>query len=179
MAEIRPFTPQKLIIPMLIAPTAPLDDVLADVESAFGDIDFLSSPIPFDFTDYYEPEMGTDLVRRFVGIRHLVDPSRLPDFKHATDRIERHFLGGHAESGRSVNLDPGVLSMSRLILASTKDFSHRIPLRDGIYGEVTLQYSKGRFQALPWTFPDYRTEVYHRVLQRIRDSYHEQLRLGI
>lgn len=176
MAEIREFTPQKLIVPMLIAPTAPLCDVLAEISSALGEISFLSAPIPFDFTDYYEPEMGSDLVRRFVTVRRLVDPSRLWEFKHATDRVERCFLGSPAGPGRSINLDPGVLSLSRLILASTKDFSHRVPLRDGIYAEVTLLYSKGRFQALPWTFPDYRSKAYHRVLACVRDLYHAQLR---
>lgn len=182
MAAVLPFTPQKLVVPMLIAADAaaadpPLGAVLAAIRTELGEVDLLDTTIPFSFTSYYEAEMGVGIVRRFVVARELVDPSYLPDVKLATDRIEGRFRReGPAGGGRTVNLDPGVLSLSRLILASTKDFSHRVPLRNGIYAEVTLIYTRGAFQALPWTFPDYQTREYHRVFERIREEYHTQLR---
>jgi hypothetical protein len=210
MGRIQPFTPEKLVIATIVSPELPINTVVGALDGEFGDIDYVSRAIPFDFTDYYEPEMGRHLTRFFITIGELVDPAALSDFKLKTDAMERRFCvpsfadGGRREPvgagrpgadsvtdektdertdesadqrrDRLVNLDPGVLSLSRLILASTKDFSHRIPLRDGIYAEVTLRYSGGDFRNLPWTFPDYRTEDYHAILRQIRSTYREQLR---
>ncbi|MEK6728917.1 MAG: DUF4416 family protein, partial [Planctomycetota bacterium] len=77
---------------------------------------------------------------------------------------------------RPVNIDPGYINESRLILASTKDFSHRIYLRDGIYAEVTLNYRKGRYETFPWTFPDYKTAGYHDFFLKVRGLYVDKLK---
>lgn len=176
MGRIHDFPPQKLVIPMILAPDAHHQAVFAGLRERFGPIDYLSDSIPFNFTDYYEPEMGADLVRRFASFEALVDPSTLADIKLETDALERRFASSGLAAPRRVNLDPGILSLSRLILASTKDHSHRIPIRSGIYAEVTLIYTGGDFQPLPWTFPDYRTEGYRAILRDIRSILHDQLR---
>jgi hypothetical protein len=49
-----------------------------------------------------------------------------------------------------------LLTAHSLILASGKNFSHRIYLRDGIYAEVTLIVKGAQLDVLPWTYPDYR-----------------------
>jgi hypothetical protein len=117
--------------------------------------------------------MGSPIVRRFFALGSLVNPDRLADVKLATIELESRY----AENGRRrVNLDPGLLSSSRLVLASAKDGSQRIPLRDGIYAEVTLTYIRGAFVALPWTYPDFQSEAYHRILSNLRDTYKEQLK---
>lgn len=150
--------------------------VVAVLEEVFGALDFTSEEIPFTFTDYYTPEMGEGLRRLFFTVSALWDPGRLAEVKLRTDGLE----AGLAASGgsRRVNLDPGMLSLGRLILASTKDNAQRIPLRDGIYAEITLLYRRGEWMPLPWTYPDYRSRAYHEVLTEIRARYKDQLEAG-
>ena len=82
--------------------------------------------------------------------------------------MERRF----SESGRrKVNIDPGLLNLSRFVLATSKDGSHRIPLADGVFAEVTLMYEKGGYRPLEWTYPDYRSGEYLRILGDIRKLY--------
>ena len=77
---------------------------------------------------------------------------------------------------RPINLDPGYLASSKLVLASTKDYSHRTYLKKGIYAEVTLKYAKGAFEPLPWTFPDYRSKGYIDFFTETRTLYMKKLR---
>jgi hypothetical protein len=146
--------------------------VVAALEGAFGALDYQSDEIPFTFTDYYTSEMGAGIRRIFFAVADLYDPSELARAKLTTDELEQRFAG---ERRRSVNLDPGMLTLGRLILASTKDNAQRIPLRDGIYAEITLLYRQGGFEALPWTYPDYRSAAYHEVLNDLRTRYKQQL----
>lgn len=145
------------------------------VEAQFGPVDYESGEIPFTFTDYYSAEMGDGIRRVFLAVAELCDPSRLAEVKRETDRIETHFA---VDGRRQVNLDPGMLTLGRLILASTKDNAQRIPLRDGIYAEITLLYRRRGFVPLQWTYPDYRSPAYHRVLAEIRSRYKAQLEGG-
>ena len=77
-------------------------------------------------------------------------------------------LGIHV---REAHLDGG-----KLVLATTKNYSHRIYLGDGIYAEVTLIYRNKGYVALPWTYPDYATEDYQQILRQVRALYLSQLR---
>lgn len=167
----RAFTPAKLIIPALFSADTSVEPVVEALEDAFGALDYRSDEILFTFTDYYTPEMGDGIRRIFFAVADLYDPSELATIKLTTDELEQRF----ASDGRSVNLDPGMLTLGRLILASTKDNAQRIPLRDGVYAEITLLYRKGGFEALPWTYPDYRSASYHEVLREIRGRYKAQL----
>jgi hypothetical protein len=140
----------------------------------FGPIVRETSGVPFLFTDYYNAEMGVPIQRFFMVFSELVDPSRLAWIKLQTNKIEEAFM----EDGlRKVNLDPGLLSADNLILATTKDRSHRIPLADGIFGEVTLIYTKGAFQSLPWTYADYKSEEFKALFKEFRNEYLALLRL--
>jgi hypothetical protein len=173
MAVPHPFTPEKLIIGILTSRPALLEAIEQDLAGTFGSMDYRSEVLPFDFTDYYVREMGSPILRRFLAVERLQNPDRLAAIKLATIEME----GRYAEAGkRVVNLDPGFLSSSRLVLASAKDGSQRIPLRDGIYAEVTLTYIRGAFVALPWTYPDYQSRAYQRILSNLRDTYKEQLK---
>jgi hypothetical protein len=120
----------------------------------FGAVDFESAPRPFDRTDYYEKEMGSGLSRVWISFRRLVHPEELANAKAVTNRLEMRFSGPGGK--RTVNLDPGLLDESKLILASTKNHAHRIYLSHGIYAEVTMVYRDGAWRDLPWTYPDYR-----------------------
>ena len=158
--------PTKLIVGLL----SPDQNLLSQAHSAlvegFGTISLKSPEIPFNFTDYYEKEMGPNLVRQWVGFHGLIESEQLSDFKRTTGSLEKRFLGPNGK--RRVNLDPGTLSLHNLVLASTKGFAHRIYLRDGIYAELTLLFQSGKFQPLPWTYPDYQTPVCHEFLMRCR-----------
>jgi hypothetical protein len=136
-------------------------------------VDFISSLIPFDYTKYYEREMGSSLLRRFISFDTLIKPETLPDIKLITNRIEEHFS---KEGKRNVNIDPGYLSQAQLILATGKAYTHRPYLRDGIYADLTLLYRHNTFEPLQWTYPDYGGEEIREMLQVIRKKYLIQLK---
>ena len=95
--------------------------------------------------------------------------------KERTNEIE----GEWAEDGRrSINLDPGLLSLSSIVLATTKNRSHRIAIGRSLYAELTLIYQNRHFEALPWTYADYRSEEVQEVLLRLRDRYKQLSRLA-
>ena len=155
------------------------EELLPEIEQAltglFGPVDMMSETMPFDSTGYYEPQMGKDLKRKFYAFERLVEQDTLAGAKLATNALEQEFAG-RCRVERPVNIDPGILLSSKIILASCKDFSHRVYLGQGVYGEITLQYAGGAFRTLPWTFPDYRLEEYHLFFDNLRERYRGQLR---
>ncbi|MCS7305410.1 MAG: DUF4416 family protein [Thermoguttaceae bacterium] len=132
----------------------------------------------FDFheTNYYQPTMGGPLKKQFFVFSQLQDPARLVDWKLQTNAWELEYaqLGRHPEP-RPLNLDPGYLTLAKLVLASTKDFTHRIYLDRGIYAEITLFYRHGRWEAHPWTFPDYRRPDYQEFFSQARQYLQHRL----
>jgi hypothetical protein len=130
------------------------DATSAALTERFGPVAATTDARPFTETTYYEREMGPGLLRSYLAFERLVDPGMLPDIKLATNAIED---ASAEDESRTVNLDPGLVTSHSVILATCKDFSHRIYLRDGIYAEVTLMARKHRLDVLPWTYPDYRT----------------------
>lgn len=139
----------------------------------FNKIDFESTIINFDFTDYYYEEMGEKLLRRFVSFKKLRQADNFIDIKSLCLNVEKKFA---ANDKRKINIDPGYINEAKLVLTTTKDFSHRIYLGKGIYAEVTLQYKNGTFIDLPTTFPDYRTIEYKNIFLRIRNIYRQQIK---
>jgi len=172
----RPREPQpvKFIASILGADTQAIDQVIEKLREKFGDIDYISDELKFDFTDYYEPEMGGGLLRRMISFTNLILPDELPGIKLATNTLEDAFTG--PEGKRSLNIDPGYIALCHLILATGKAFTHRPYLRDGIYADMTLVYRGGRFQTLEWTFPDYGSEELLKILTMLRARYFEQLK---
>ena len=145
------------------------------LEASFGPVDIITEPFPFTFTDYYVPEMGEGIERFFISFSNLVQPDTLAMIKERTNEVE----GEWAEDGRrSINLDPGLLSLSSIVLATTKNRSHRIAIGRSLYAELTLIYQNRHFEALPWTYADYRSEEVQEVLLRLRDRYKQLSRLA-
>jgi hypothetical protein len=139
----------------------------------FGTIDFESERIDFDFTDYYENEMGKPLFRRFLSFVKLQDASAFVKIKLFCIKVEKKF----SENGkRNVNIDPGYLTEAKLVLTTTKDYSHRVYLAKGVYAETTLYYNDAKFCDFNTTYPDYRTAKYKQILLSIREIYHGQLK---
>jgi hypothetical protein len=130
-------------------------------------------PVPFSFSDYYTDEMGTDLLKWYLTFGPLMDRERLPDVKIFTNEFERErCINGQ----RMVNVDPGYIARDKLVLASTKDFYHRLYLADGIYGEVTLHFRKGVFRFFSWTYPDYKEPSFLEFLTKARAKYMHEIR---
>ncbi len=156
MGEAGPFRREILVAGVLDGEAARWPEACALLESRFGPIALESPPTPFHWTDYYQAEMGPNLLRRYLAFADPVDPAGLAALKLAANTMEAALArpGG----GRAFNIDPGLLSPGRLCLASTKDRAQRIPLGSGIYAELTLIYRRGAFEALPWTYPDYASQ---------------------
>ncbi len=167
----------KPVCGILYSESAPLDQIMIRLESLLGTADLTSEPYAFDFTDYYDSRMKTPLRKFFVSFLRPMNREDLPTIKQETNMIEDRFsVEGENKRQRLVNLDPGYIARSKLVLASTKNFSHRIYIKDGIYAEVTLTYTKGDFRPSPWTFADYRTESVLSFFRRVREIYMEQLK---
>ena len=176
MAQPQPPEPVMLICGILAGRQAWLDEAVALIAERLGPTDLVSDTFPFNFTDYYEPQMGPNLLRRFVSLQDLIDPGRLADIKRLTNQLEGLVTG---EVPRPINLDPGTLNGSQLVLASTKPYAHRIYLRDGVYAEVTLLWSakgRGGWVPMPWTYPDYAGPTYHAFLTAARTRFLEKRR---
>ncbi len=177
MAQPHPPPPVKWICGIIAASDELLDAAAAALAEAFGPADLTSVTWPFDLTDYYYPQMGCPLWRRFVSFARAGDPGELSRLKLRTNDIEADFARRAAAQAdpawpapqRPINLDVGCIEPSKLVLASMKNFSHRIYLSQGVYAEITLQYVKGRWRRLPWTFPDYASGRYDEFLTAARE----------
>lgn len=173
MGQIEKFAKNKLIIGILSTSPERKEELRHTLVDEFGPIDFESEEFDFDFTDYYIPEMGNGIKRFFYSFANLVSPDQLPDIKIRTNKIEEKFA---LDGNRKINIDPGLLSLSSLILATTKNNVHRIPLQKGIYGEVTLMYVNKEFQTLQWTYADYRCTEYHAIFKEMRTILRRQIK---
>lgn len=177
MGEIRKVDPVKLIAGIIYSDELFTGKAVNMMVSEYGDIDIETEPVKFDQTDYYTDEMGELLYRKFISFEKLIAPENLSTIKRFTNDIELRFsLPGCEGPKRRVNIDPGYLELSKLVLASTKNFSHRIYLERGIYGEVTMMYRDNRFVALEWTYPDYQTRYAIDFLEEVRSRYNRQLK---
>ena len=145
--------------------------------ATWGPIALESPPFPFDQTSYYDATIGPGLRKTFFAFARPADPAALADWKLTTNAWEQEYaaVAGRAEP-RPLNIDPGYIALGKLVLASTKDFVHRIYLGRGIYAEITLYYSKLRWLHHAWTFPDYRSEAYHDFFTQCREYLHRELR---
>jgi hypothetical protein len=168
MGQPRPHEDVALVVGMLTRFPELLDRAEAMLAERFGPVRRSSRIIPFTYSDYYAPEMGEDLLRKFLVFERTAPPDRLAEIKLATNAFEEELAGPEWPVKRPINLDPGYLELSKLVLASTKDHAHRIYLRDGIFAEITLSYRGGAFQPLPWTYPDYRTDEYRAFFESAR-----------
>ncbi len=172
MVRPRPPYPVKLICGMIARNVELLDEAKDALIKKFGPVDIVSEVLDFDCTDYYADQMGKPLFRRFVAFEELIAPDKLADAKVATHAIEASFASrfGSAEVPRPINLDPGYVTLAKLVLASMKDFSHRIYLGREVYGEATLQFRQGKWRSHPWTFPDYASGRYDGFLHDVRSA---------
>jgi hypothetical protein len=163
----------KLICGLIFKETNNLKKAKKHLTAKFDRIDFESHFFDFNYTDYYEPEFGKGLLRQFISFEGLVKPENLATIKNHTINIEHRIA---LRGRRTVNIDPGYLDLSKLVLATTKDFAHRIYLGAGIYAETTLIFKNKTFAPYDWTYPDYRTHLYIGIFNEIREIYSRQIK---
>jgi hypothetical protein len=176
MGSIRAFNPVKLFVGVLVASEDLVPAVESELNSSYGPLDHKSPLLPFTFTDYYRQETGDHILRIFFSFERLIEGDQLPDIKCNTNALEEKFAAAGSSVKRPVNLDPGYLEHSKVILASTKNFYHRMYLGRGIFGEVTMHFRNGAYEFFPWTYPDYKSSEYQAFFLELRAIYRKQLR---
>jgi hypothetical protein len=168
MSHPQPAKPAKLVIGLLLNNKDLLPGVAHDLERVYGEIDLISPWMDFNYTDYYAPEMGKSLYRRLLVFKELIAQLDLARIKLHTNEIELKYAD---EGRRCVNIDPGYLLYERFVLATGKNYSHRIHIGHGIYADLTLIYQHGAYQPLPWTYPDYADAIMGEFLMQVRQKY--------
>ncbi len=176
MAEAQSFSPVKLICGIIASEVSIFDKAQNRLEDLYGLVDLVSPLIDFDFTDYYEKEMGKNLKRQFLSFKRLIPPESLSEIKLQTNKLEEELRREERVSRRVANLDPGYLTMSSLIMATTKNYAHRIPLQSGIYSHLELLFTRKEIRTLSWTYPDYKTEEYQGFFREARKIYLTQIK---
>lgn len=176
MGKTKKPKPAKLFMSLIALEDAVYAQVLKDLAALFGETDYVSGRFPFDWTDYYTKEMGRPLFRRFITFDRLIPVTSLPDVKQNTNQLEETYAD--VSGNRSINIDPGYLCLEHVILATTKGYTHRPYLRDGIYADLTLMYRDKSFQPLEWTYPDYRQDSVIELFNQLRKKYAEDLKGG-
>lgn len=166
--KIRKHNPVKLVIGFIYKDEAIFIRAKDKLKRKFGGTDFESEPIDFNYTGYYKEEMGSNLKRRFISFRKPIPIQDLYRIKLYTNRLEARFL---LSKCRQINIDPGYLDPAKLVLATTKDYAHRIFLRKGIFAEITLSFRGNSFSPNDWTYPDYRSKEYIDIFNQIRKLY--------
>lgn len=149
-----------------------------ELQQWYGKVDDVSEIIPFSFTDYYDGEMGGNLLRQWVRFGALFNPEHLAKCKLETNMAETLLARQFAPKrgvARPINIDPGYVHRYKVILATTKDHSHRVYVGEGIYGEVTLHWHQNKWTPWPWTYADYQSPTASQFFERARTAYLEQL----
>jgi len=142
-----------LFIGSLFSDKKILDDVFPVLRDNFGTILFQSTTQRWQYSEHYDKELGTPLYRNFIFFDEIIDPSILADIKLLTNDLEARYS---RNDKRQINLDPGYITLAKVVLASTKNYSHRIYLGKGIYAELVLLYKKNQFITMPYTYNDYK-----------------------
>lgn len=170
MGDVHAFENEKMIIGVIYHDAEIYKSVREILIKEFGEIDRESESFSFsrEFSEYYDEELGGEGTRVILSFRDTVDPERQADIKLWTNEIEALFS---VNGARKINLDPGFINHGRLMLATTKKAGFRIPLRDGIYTELTLFWARGGWQKLPWTYRDYQSERVQRFITEVRGDY--------
>ena len=178
MWKLKDPQPVKLVIGILAANNQCLHTAIDALTDKFGRLDFSSDVWPFDKTEYYQDQMGSRILRKFVSIEKLIEPGKLAKIKLQTNKLEQKLSKSLAlPLPRPVNLDPGIIEPSKLILATTKNYSHRIYIGKKIFAEVTLIYDKGKWSPMVYTYPDYKQQCYFDFFNKVRERLLEQQKI--
>lgn len=163
--------PARLLLSVIYRDEEDFSRSLGRIAEQVGEVARASEAFPFDRTDYYAREMGAPLFRRFVLTARALSRDALATAKIAAEAIENEFS---VNGKRTVNIDPGLLTDENFVLATGKNYSHRIYLRDGVFADLTLVFEKGEYRPLPWTYPDYASPEIRAFLAGWRGEVREE-----
>src|SRR4030066_1396828 len=166
MGKVRPAEPVLLFMGTLYSDAGIFNYSKEIIEKNFGDILLMSPSIKWDHSSYYKDELGWPLFRQFIFFKNLIDPGMLAQIKLKTNEIEDALS---SKGKRCINIDPGYITLSKIVLASTKNYSHRIYLGKGIYAELALLYKNHQFIAMPYTYNDYKDQTYLVMFMKVRN----------
>ena len=172
MGKIKAAEPALLFVSTLYSSSDIFNYSKEILEKNFGDILFISPSLPWEYSSYYKDEIGWPLFRQFIFFKNLIDPELLTDIKLKTNEIESALS---SEGKRRINFDPGYLTLSKVVLASTKNYSHRIYLGKGIYGEITLIYREGIYSPHLFTYRDYQDKTHIDIFMKARETLKKML----
>jgi len=164
---------KKLIAGIIYKDAEILKKAETQLVGRFGPIDCKSSEFPFVYTSYYEKEMGLNLKRKFIAFKQLIEIEKAYKVKLITNKLE-HKLS--LNKNRAINIDPGYISLSKLVLLTTKDYAHRVYLGGGIFGDLTMSFKEHSFHPGQYTYPDYRAKQCISFFNSIRAIYKAQIR---
>jgi hypothetical protein len=166
--------PARLVVSILAARSSCFEEIRQELVGSFGPVADMVGPMDFDYTNYYDEELGSPINRWLLAFEDLVDCGRLMEIKELTNTMEQTYT---VCGKRKVNLDPGLLTLGNFVLATGKNNAHRIYLGVGIFADLTLVYRSGSFRRLEWTYPDYADPSMISILNTIRESY--KCKLGL
>jgi len=136
------------------------------ITKKYGNILFESEILNFDEkTNYYKKEMGEKLWKKYYSLEPIISLENIFQYKHDSNELEDQFSN---DNKRNVNIDPGYITLFNFSLLTTKGYSHRIYLERGIYSEITLIYKNKKYEYLPWTYPDYKSDDVLKLLEKSR-----------
>ncbi len=165
MGRIAKTATVKLIVGFIYNDKSVFDKLKLKLQRKFGAFDFESPELEFNYTDYYTKEFGNNLKRKFTSFKRPIRPEDLFKIKLYSNRLEKKFS---SEGRRKINIDPGYLTLAKLVLASTKDYAHRIYLKKGIFAEITLSFKGNSFTPMEWSYPDFHTQDYLDIFKQMR-----------
>ncbi len=168
MSELRQPIPVMPVFSIFSADLSAIEQAEHDISGHWGAIFLTSELLDFTQTAYYEREFGHGLKRIFLALKDVIDPTGLVDMKLWACRYEQKHT---VNEKRLLNIDPGILSCERLVLATGKNYTHRIYLGKRVWADLTLIYQKGSFRALPWTYPDYSSDETILFWNMVRREY--------
>lgn len=161
-------TPEKavLFVGALFSTVKVVKPALRMLVESFGDPLLTSPPLEWNYTHYYDSELGAPIKRSYFFFKNIIDPSFLAEAKLITNAIEERFLCG---GSRQINLDPGYLTIAKVVLASNKNYSHRVYLGKGVYAEIELYFQGGKYNAFHYTYPDYKEDRFLKFFMETRN----------
>ena len=166
------FKPVKLFSGVIYRDGRIYEEIKKRLEATFSPVDIESGQFDFDFTTYYNTEMGYPLYRQFISFKKLISPEELPGIKLFTNQVE---IETAVNGKRVVNLDPGYLSDANVIIATTKNYYQRVPLTKGIYAHMEYVLKKKKLITLDWTYPDFKSPQYMNYFETLFSLYRKAL----
>lgn len=169
MGEIKEYEYEKLLVGIMYTQENTYEKILPMLKYQFGEIDSKLDSYSFsEYSKYYDSEMNGSVMRKFISFKKCVDPSSLAQIKMFTNNVEKRFSN---ETGREANIDPGLLSHGRFIMATTKGASFRVPLQDGIFADLSLIYARDQWVSFFWTYHDIKSKHFTAYLSQVRQIY--------